>query len=267
VPATEEPAAARSAPAGPAAGPTPVHGYLRYLDAVAQFLRAARDQQQAVSEAADVIAEAIAADRRVRVFGASHAGLLAQDLMYRAGGLAPIDAVLPAPLMLDVRPVTDTSVVERTPGLGRDLFTALDLAPGDVVLLISVSGRNPVVVEAAEVARERGAFVVALTSLTYSRSVAARGPARLFERADLVIDLPGAVGDACVPVGAGDLLAGPTSSAVGAAILHGLCVEVATRLAARGIDPPVYRSANLDGSEQANQRLVERYRGRVNYLG
>ncbi|WP_141725278.1 hypothetical protein [Micromonospora pallida] len=74
-------------------------------------------------------------------------------------------------------------------------------------------------------------------------------------------------GDACVPVGGTGIVAGPTSSAVGTAMLHGLCVEVAELLAARGIAPPVYRSANLDAGDAANRHLFREYAGRVDYLG
>lgn len=236
-----------------------------YLDQVAAAVEAARTQRGTIRTAAGWMADAIADDRVVTVFGASHAGLLAQDLMYRAGGLAPIDAVLPRQLMLDTRPITDTTKWERRPGFGSELFANRDLGPGDVVILISVSGRNPVVVEAANTCNAAGARVVAVTSLQYSRSVAGRSGPRLFEVADLVIDLPVRAGDAAVQLTAG-CWAGPTSSAVGAAVLHGLCVTAAAELVRRGIEPPVFRSANTDDGDAANQHLLARYRDRVGYL-
>lgn len=239
--------------------------YDAYLDQVAAALDAARAQGPTIDTAATWMADAIAGGRVVTVFGASHAGLLAQDLMYRAGGLAAIDAVLPRQLMLDTRPVTDTTAWERRPGFGAELFAGRGLGPGDVVILISVSGRNPVIVEAATTCAAAGARVIAVTSLEYSRSVTGRGGPRLFEVADLVIDLPGRVGDASVQLAA-DCWAGPTSSAVGAAVLHGLCVTAAAQLVRRGVETPVFQSANTDDGDAANARLLARYRDRVGYL-
>ena len=87
-------------------------------------------------------------------------------------------------------------------------------------------------------ARARGARVIALTSLAYSRSVPPRGAARLFEVADLVIDLPGQIGDAAIALAGLDQQVGPTSTAVGSAILHGLMVEVSGQLLERGVAAP-----------------------------
>jgi uncharacterized phosphosugar-binding protein len=59
---------------------------------------------------------------------------------------------------------------------------------------------------------------------------------------------------------------GPTSSVVGAAILHALMVETATILADRGITPPVFASANLDDSAAWNEHWIRIYHDRLDYL-
>jgi len=234
-------------------------GYRRYLAEVTRLL--SEVDGAAIERAAAPIAAAIAEGRVLHVFGASHAGLLAQDLFYRAGGLAAVEPVLPAGLMLNERPVMRTTRLERLPGYGTDLVADTRIGAGDPVLVISVSGRNPAAVEFAVAARERGATVIALTSLAYSGSVAPRAAARLAEVVDLVIDLPGVPGDAVVDVGPGLPKAGPTSTAVGSAVLHALMVEVATRLP----DPPVFASANVDGGDVRNAGLLAAYRDRVSY--
>ena len=43
---------------------------------------------------------------------------------------------------------------------------------------------------------------------------------------------------------------GPTSGWVGCLILQALMAEVAERLAAKGITPPVYFAGNMDGQEE-----------------
>ena len=94
-------------------------------------------------------------------------------------------------LMLDTEPITHTSKMERLVGYGTALARSnADFRSGDVLVAHSVSGRNPVTVEVAQVAKDAGAKVVAVTNLKYSQSVASRHPSgkRLFELADIVLD-------------------------------------------------------------------------------
>jgi uncharacterized phosphosugar-binding protein len=240
--------------------------YLTYLREVERLLALAAEQAAGpIAEAATLIADAIAEGRVLYVFGPSHAGILAQDLFYRAGGLAAIEPIMPAGLMLNERPVTRTSILERLSGYAEMLLRDLPLGAGDVLLIISVSGRNAVAVEMCTGAQARGARVIALTSLAYSRSVTARGAQRLFEVADLVIDLPGCTGDAAIALEGLEQRVGPTSTAVGSTILQGLLVEVSARLLARGVTPPVLVSGNLDGADAANAKLLAAYRGRISF--
>ena len=243
-------------------------GYARYLAVVQAQLAAALDDRvtSAVAVAAELIVQQVRDGRVLYAFGASHAGLLVQDQFYRAGGLVPVWPILPAGLMLDVTPVTATSTLEQTPGAAAEMLRDVPLGAGDLLLVVSVSGRNPVPVEMCTLAQARGATVIALTSTTYSAAVEGRGVPRLFEVADVVIDLPGVIGDAAVLVRDDVPPVGPTSSAVGAAILHGLMVEVATVLAADGATPPVFARANLDDSAAWNGRWMDAYRDRLAYL-
>ena len=247
---------------------TSLEGYRNYLTIVQTQLADALSDRvtTAVATAAELIADRIESGRVVYAFGASHAGLLVQDQFYRAGGLVPIQPILPSFLMLNVTPVTATTDAEQTLGIAAEILADIPLGEGDLLLVVSVSGRNAVAVEMCTLAQARGATVIALTNTAYSSSVSGRGVPRLFEVADVVIDLPGVVGDAVVAIGEGMPSIGPTSSAVGAAILHGLMVEVSTILLDHGATPPVFASANLDDSAVWNNRWIDAYRDRVNYL-
>lgn len=247
---------------------TAATGYIRYLDVVKEQLEAATADHviDAIAAAASLIAARIRADGVLYAFGASHAGLLIQDQFYRAGGLVPIQPILPRSLMLDVIPVTSTSALEQSPGFAEEILCDVPIQQGDVLLIVSVSGRNAVPVEMCTLAQQLGATVIALTSVEYSSAVSGRGVPRLFEVADIIIDLPGIVGDAAIMVDEAAPRIGPTSSAVGAAILHGLMVEVSTILVHDGLTPPVFASANLDKSAEWNRRWIDTYRGRLDYL-
>jgi len=240
-----------------------------YLEAVIELLgRVKAAEQAAIESAAQVIAGAIQAGHLVYAFGPTHAGILAQELCYRAGGLVPVNAILPPGLTTDVRPITLTSQLERLPGFGKQIITSTPIEAGDVLIVHSVSGRNVVVVEAAQAAQQHGAFVIALTSLEYSRAVQPRqaGMPRLFEVADLVLDDHAPLGDALVELPGMAQRVGPSSTVVGAAMLNAVMVRTAELLLQATGDAPVLMSANLDGGEAHNQRWLDYYRGRLTYL-
>jgi uncharacterized phosphosugar-binding protein len=242
---------------------------MNYLDSIIKLLEEVRDTQgEAIERAAQVIAQAIAADHLVYVFGPTHAGILAQELFYRAGGLVPINPILPAGLTTDIRPATLTSRLERLPGFGAQIIAETPIQAGDVLIVHSVSGRNAAAVEMAQGGRERGAFVIAVTSLTYSRSVTPRaaGMPRLFEVADLVLDNRAPVGDALIELPGMPQRVGPSSTVTGAAMLNAVVVRAAELIQAVTSDAPVFMSANLDGGDAHNQRWLDHYRGRLTYL-
>jgi uncharacterized phosphosugar-binding protein len=143
------------------------------------------------------------------------------------------------------------------------------LKQGDLLVLHSVSGRNTVPVEMAMEAREQGVFTIALTNIRYSSAVTSRHESgkRLFEVCDLVIDNGGVPGDAAVSLPGLPEAMGPTSTAAGSALLNGLLIEAVERLLARGITPPVFLSANVDGGDEHNRLLFEEYKDQIHYNG
>lgn len=240
-----------------------------YLDIVIGLLQEVQHtQQEGIEQAAQMGAAALQAGHLIYVFGASHAGILAQEAFYRAGGLVPVNPILPPGLTTDVRPVTLTSRLERLSGLAERIVAESPVTAGDVVLVHSVSGRNAVAVELAQQCRQRGAKVVAITSLAYSRSVKPRGEGlpRLFEVADLVLDDCAPMGDAAVAIPGLAQKVGPVSTITGAALLHSMMVRVAALLLERTGEAPVFWSANLDGGEEQNAKWLEHYRGRLTYM-
>ncbi|MBP5312398.1 MAG: SIS domain-containing protein [Clostridia bacterium] len=230
--------------------------------------KAWQGQKKALAEASRTISDAILAKRNVFVFGCSHAGILAEEVFYRTGGLAVINPVFYPGMMLNRRPITDTSRTERIPGLGTEILDGTPADKGDVLIIHSVSGRNTVPVEMALRAREKGLTVICITNLKYSSSVTSRHSSgkRLFEVSDIVIDNMGDVGDAAVTVEGLPERIGPTSTAVGAALINGIVIDAVNDMIAAGIVPPVFMSANLDGGDEHNARIFEEYGSNIFYM-
>ncbi len=242
---------------------------VEYLQEVQNILtRVLGTQTQAIHTAATWLVDAALGGKKLWAVGCGHAGLLAQELFYRSGGLVVLNPLFAPGLQLDVSPVTLTSDIERIEGYGAKLIDRKQIGDGDVLIVHSVSGRNPAGIDMALRARERGAKVIALTNMAYSQASTSRHSSgkRLFECADLVLDNCGAVGDAAVAVDGFAERTGPTSTAVGAAILNAMVCQTVAEFKARGVTPPVFVSANLEGGDAHNKQVMEQYKDQICYL-
>jgi uncharacterized phosphosugar-binding protein len=240
-----------------------------YLEkAVDALRRVAATQQAPLAQAAGLMTDALRQGRSLFSFGAGHSFILTEELVYRTGGLMLVNPIQPHGMNIFVRPLTLTSAIERVPDLGRVLLDGSPAREGDVLLIASTSGRNPVVVDMALRAREKGIRRVGITSRAYSAGVASRHPSgmKLADLCDVVLDNGAPEGDACVDVPGVPQKVGPLSTVTGCALVNALVAEVAARLAAAGEEPPVYRSANLDDGEATNARLLAKHRSRIHYL-
>jgi uncharacterized phosphosugar-binding protein len=239
--------------------------YLRRVTALIE--QAGEAELPTLVEAARAIADRLAAGGMIHTFGTGHSHMLAEEVFYRAGGLARVDPLLVDDLMLH-RAAAASTELERRPGLAAELLEAHPVDRGDVLVVVSNSGGNAVAVELAQLVRARGVLVLAVTSLNHARSALARSVAgpRLHEVADIVLDTHGVPGDAIQPVPGLDTLVGPTSTIVGAALLQALVVEAVATLVQRGVDPEVLSSSNTQGGDEHNAVLLARYRDRVRSL-
>ena len=239
-----------------------------YIKIVQQTIQKAWEEQQSViDQISDAIRTALETHHSVYIFGCSHAGILAEEVFYRTGGLAVINPIFFPGFMLNTRPITMTSQLERLDGLGKILVRENRIKEGDVLLIHSVSGRNNVPVEMAMEARTVGATTVAITNLAYSSAVTSRHPSgkRLFEVCDLVLDNKGDVGDAAVTLEGLPEKIGPTSTACGAALINAVVIETVGKMLENGKIPPVFLSANLDGGDEHNKRIFEEYADQIFY--
>ena len=131
-----------------------------YIDIVEKTLRKAWDEQKDVfAQASDWIRKALETKHSVFIFGCSHAGILAEEVFYRTGGLAVINPIFFPGFMLNTRPITMTSDLERISEVGRTILKQNHVQEGDLLIIHSVSGRNNVPVEMAIEAKKRGILI------------------------------------------------------------------------------------------------------------
>lgn len=242
----------------------------KFYDTVMSQLTRVRDEQgENIRRASQKIFDTVTGGGKVYVFGCTHAGILAQEAFYRTGGLVIINPILSPGLTCDVVPITATSALERVDGYAKIIANSVSLKEGDMIFIHSVSGRNNVTVELAQIARERGAYTVAITNIEYSEKSSSRHSSgkRLFEMCDMVIDDCGIFGDAALDVDGFAGKVAPTSTITGAFIVNAIVAETCDIFVKAGIEPPVFMSANIDGGDEYNARVMNRYKDKINYLG
>ena len=146
----------------------------QYLAAMRRIVGSLAEDVPEIARLADEIAGRIEAGGILFVYDNGH--LLTSELFSRAGGLA-----LLAPITL-TRPHWGSGALRRggepthplVDGDEEELVLArlavqhAGVRTGDVVLLGSVSGRSPLVVEMAREASRRGALTIALTALAHA---------------------------------------------------------------------------------------------------
>lgn len=225
------------------------------------------EEEAALDAAVRAVAAALETGHLIYTTGSGHSHLLAEELFYRAGGIAAVQPVLVPELMLHEGAQRSTEQ-ERVEGKAAAVLADYPIGPGDVMIVASNSGRNAYPIEVTQFAKARGATTIAITALDHARRTASRHASgkRLFEIADIVIDNHGIYGDAALPIPGSAVAMGPTSTLTGVFILNAIVAEAVAQLAARGIHPDVFVSANSQADPAAGEAILQRWKPRIRGL-
>jgi len=243
---------------------------LDYFGAIQKLMRRILDEETAaLDKAADCLADQIAADRLIHIFGpGGHSNLASQEVFFRAGGLMHFSAILDEGTML-ANGALRSMAMERTPGYGRVVIANRDLDDTDVLILVNAYGINSALIDSALEARERGCTIIGISSTEHAQRTTADHPARhpskknLHDVVDMHVDCKVPIGDAVLSVPGIDENIAAVSTFANAFSLHCLVIRVVAKLRDRGIEPPVWRSGNAPGGDQANAKFIGSFRHRV----
>jgi uncharacterized phosphosugar-binding protein len=243
--------------------------FLEYIKGLQGVLeRIANEQGENIIAAGAVVANTLEGGGIVHTFGTGHSHIIAEDVFFRAGGIAAVNPILDERFLF-LKGALESTRSERRSGIAGKLIENEKIGPADAAIIISNSGRNAVPVEMALEVKARGLPVIAITSTEQSRASAPRHSSgkRLFEIADVVIDNCVPPGDALVRIEGIDSMTGASSTVAGSAIIHSIIVEALSELARRGISPAVLPSANMENtSADSLKDILRPYEGRIRYL-
>lgn len=237
----------------------------------AMFAEIAADPRGSIPRAADLMASAIMADKLIHVIGTGgHSNLGAEEMFWRAGGLVPVNAILDPGTMLMFGAVR-SNVVERTPGYARAVLDAYKVEDG-VLIIVNAYGINAMTIDVALEAARRKIPSIGVTSRSFGDKVPAGHKARhpggknLHELVDVWVDSCMPYGDAIVEFEGLDQRVAPSSTLANCFTVNLLVVETVRLLLERGFAPPLWRSANLPGGEEANQSYQQAFGPRIKHL-
>ena len=244
-----------------------------YFASTQALMRQVLDEEKApIEQAAAKLADQIAGDRLVHIYGpGGHSNLASQEVFFRAGGLMHVSAILDEGTLLS-NGALRSMAIERTPGYGKVVIASHRLGADDLLILVNAYGINAALIDAALEARSRGAFLIGISSRQHAASTSPDHPARhptkqnLHDIVDIAIDCKVPIGDAVVKVsGMGENIAA-ISTFANAFTLNCLVIHTVAKLVERGIEPPVWRSGNAPGGDEANARFIANFQGRVRAL-
>ena len=225
-------------------------------------------QRENILKAAKMMGDCMEENGVVQLFGLDHGIAFAMELGYRAGGLMPfhkmqtVDLVMKGIISEDEfnNPDFNDDV-----SMAHKLFDAYRIEDTDMFIMVSFAGNEPIIVEAALIAKEKGQKVIAVVNKKLSDKSEARHSSgkKLADIADLVIDNCSDLTDALLDVDGTHKMC-QIGTITGNVIAQMITAETYNYLTSMGKDCPILLSANVKGADVHNKALSDKYAGRWN---
>jgi uncharacterized phosphosugar-binding protein len=206
----------------------------RYLSEIKGLLeRLEADSYDSIVVAGQAVASSLSDGHRIWVTPTTYC--LHEESTGRAGGFIAVHAL------------TDVAFVQ----------------PGDCILIGSPVGTSDRPITFALECRKRGCQVIALTNVEFEdhpRTLLEHpSRKRLHEVADVVVDVPGPLGDGVFEVDELRLRAIPHSGITGMTAMWMIFAEALSVMRARGVMPRLYECVNIDGARARNAVQIAGY--------
>lgn len=246
-----------------------------YRDTIAEIMDKILGEMETIEKASHPVAESIAREEPVHVIGpGGHSNMAAEEVLWRAGGLAPINAILDPGTNL-IHGAKRSNFIERTPGYALKVLDAYRVGrkPGEVIIIANAYGVNAMCIDTVLEAKKRGMITIGITSRSFADVLPQEHPSRhpsgknLYQEVDYFLNCHLPYGDAVVEIKGCAQKTGPTSTFCNVFTINLLIIETVKRLMEMGVKPPLWMSANLPGGDEANRSLEEKYIPRIKHLG
>jgi len=242
--------------------------YLEYFDIIQKQLKQQFDEDgKQIEQAAAFCADSIKKKRVIHVFGCGHSQMFAMEVFYRAGGLVPVNALLIPHLALFPKAKLST-IQERLEGFAQEYLALENTDAADTMIIVSISGRNAMVIDMALAAKKIGMKVVSLVSRQFADSTVSRHSSgkNLADVSDVVIDIKCVSGDAAIGMDGVEPRFCGTSTILGMTVMEALIAQTIENCVKGGYVPPIYVSSNLDKGDKINAEHIKNYSNLISCL-
>ena len=218
-------------------------------------------QQGKLRKAGEAMATAIAAGKRVYLYGSGHSVIPVMDIFPRYGSFVGFFPLYDPRLMWSnvVGPggARELLWLERKEGYAEVFLQSYPLEAGDVIIVFSHGGLNAAPIDAALYAKKKGLTVITVSSLANAKAAKATHSTgkTLPDVADIAIDNCVAPEDSQVDIGRPEKVAAGSTMAV-VFVAMSLVAETGARLVAKGHDPVTFVSPNVPGIEKDHNQKV-----------
>ena len=143
-----------------------------YLSTAVDLLNRVEDEQyENIRAAAELMADAIKNDRLIHVYGGGgHTTLPVGEMFFRAGGLCNINPCMETGLSV-FNQARKYLALERCENYGRAIMDYYALEKDDVLIIFHNIGTNAATIDAAMEAKERGARIIAVSSVAWQQGI------------------------------------------------------------------------------------------------
>ncbi len=228
---------------------------LEFFSKIEELIPVLKQEESNMRKAGHVVAQSIMSGGILQAFGSGHSASVAVEICGRAGGLIPSKQVKEL----------SGGQYERIEGVGTIFAEMWDIRKNDCLFIISNSGRNPLIIEMAMVARSIGVPVIAVTALEVEKHSTSRHSSgkMLWQLADVILDNHSVEGYATIELpGLPTKIAG-TSSISSDILVDQSIVFAMHEMLEAGYVPPVFMSANVDGGPEFNKEYTAKYADRL----
>lgn len=220
-------------------------------------------QRENIIKAAKTVVESITNGGMFHIYDTGH--MLMYEGVGRTGGLMAlrpvrIDCTVNNPTRFRDLGSKPKFYYDQIDGFADFVLGQMNLKEGDVFIIGSVSGFNPLPVSLALKCKEMGVTTIAITTVEYSRELKSAHPSglRLFEAVDICLDNCSNFGDTLVDVPEMDARICPASGIGASYLMWALQSTIVELMLEKGLKPGVYISnhmpnaAKLNGEAKAN---------------
>jgi uncharacterized phosphosugar-binding protein len=241
-----------------------MESWINYIENINNLINRFKETQfNKIEKINALCAQAIASGGLVHLFGTGHSSLAILEMMPRTGAFVGFHPLI-EPSLTNFSTVIgqmghrQATYLERLEGFGQVILKNYAIKANDVMIIISHSGINPVVIDVALEMKKLGNAVIAITSVEHSSSCISRHSSghTLIDLADIVLDTGIPYGDAVVTIQGISAKTGPASSVLALLIVNVLRCGIADNLVQMGHTPIIMPNPNVM-SDQLEQNDLD----------